>query len=103
MASNDGVLFTMFVDGIHETVLSQLLRPYDQKDMIYQMCYATETLVQSTDNLAPTSIAYWKEMDIHARRRLRSIDDTLFCQFAASGNATITNYSFSQATLLSIN
>lgn len=103
VASNDGVLATMFVDGIHETVLSQLLRPYDQKDMIYDMCYATETLKFSTDNLSPTNICIWREYDIKARRRLRSIDDTLFLQLAASNNATITNYSFSQATLLSIN
>lgn len=103
VSSNDGVLATMFVDGIHETVLSQILRPYDQKDMIYDMMYATETLKFSTDSGTPTNVMLWRENDIKARRRLRAIDDTLFLQLAASGNATITNYSFSQSTLISIN
>lgn len=103
VASNDGVLATMFVDGIHETVLSQILRPYDQKDMIYDMMFATETLKYSTDNLSPVNACLWREHDIKARRRLRAIDDTLYLQLASSGNATITNYSFSQSTLISIN
>lgn len=102
VASNDGVLTTVFVDGIHETILSQILRPYDQKDMIYDMGYATAT-VMNNFSLTPTNICYFKEYDIRAKRRLRAIDDTLWLQLATSGNATITNYSFSQATLISIN
>lgn len=100
VAANDGVLVSCFVDGFNQTAGNQLTSAYDQKHMLYDMLYATETVKQSTDNLATTTVTLFKEYDIKAHRRLGSLDDTLKLQLASSGTAVITGYSFQQSTLL---
>lgn len=100
---NDGVLATVFVDSLNQTMLNQLTNPFDEKDMIYSMMYATKTLSQSTGNStgAQTNVCLYEEYDIKARRRLRAIDDTLWLQFASSGQASVTGWSYSAAILCS--
>lgn len=99
VASNDGVLVTVFKDGLNQTVLSQLLNAYDEQDLIYEMLYVTETAKSSTDSTAAGTYVLFKELDIKTHRALRSVDDTLFLQLASSGQTNIVNYSYSMACL----
>ena len=100
VAANDGVLVTAFVDGSNQTATNQLSQPYDQKDLIFDMLYATETVKQSTDSLATTTVTLYREYDIKSHRKLPALDDTLKLQLASSGTAVITGYSFTQSTLV---
>lgn len=103
VAPNDGVLATVFVDGQNQTVLNQLSNSFDERDLLYDMLYATETLKYSTDSAAANLFpVLYKEYDIKAHRSLRSVDDTLFLQLASSGTAHITGYSLSMATLIKV-
>lgn len=97
--SNDGVLVTAFVDSSNQVVVSQLLDPMDQHDMVYDMLYTFETIARTDNNLTTNFVALFREYDLKSRRVLQNIDDTLFIQLAASGNAVIANYSISMALL----
>lgn len=102
VAANDGVLLTAFVDSYDQTAANQLSNSYDQKYLVYDMLYATETVKQSTDSLATTTVTLYKEYDIKSHRKLAALDDTLKVQLASSGTAVITGYSFQQSTLLKV-
>lgn len=99
--SNDGVLLTVFVDGMNQTPLNQLTNSQDEAHMVYDFLYTYATISQGflTDSFAAGAVPLYKEYDIKAHRRLRSIDDTLFIQIAASGNAVIHDYSYSYSIL----
>lgn len=98
-SSNDGVLVTSFVDGANQAILSQLLNSDDEQDLVYAFLYTYKTIAASDDNVTTTAVSLYEEFDIKAHRKLKSIDDTLFLQLAASGNAVITNYSYSTSIL----
>lgn len=102
--SNDGVLVTAFVDGMTQVPLSQLLNSQDEADLVYDFLYTYKVIGQGflIDSFAAGAVPLYGEYDIKAHRKFRSIDDTLFLQFAASGNAVITNYSLSYAILTKI-
>lgn len=100
--ANDGVLCTVFVDGQNQTVLNQLTNSYDERDMLYDFMYAYDTLKSSSDSFSGTTIALYKEFDIKTHRSLRSVDDTLFLQLAASGSAVIDDYSVSMVNLIKV-
>lgn len=100
---NDGVLLTTFVDSTSQTLSSQLTNPFDQPDMIYEFMYCNETTKMSGLGAAAASaMPLYVSRDIRARRKLRSIDDSLQGQLAASGQAQITHYSYSSAILLKL-
>lgn len=101
-SSNDGVLCTVFVDGQDQTVLNQLTHSYDQRDMLYDFQYAYDTLKSADNNTTTTTVVLYKDYDIKTHRSLRSVDDTLFLQLAASGNATINDYSVSVVNLIKV-
>lgn len=102
LISADGVLLTVFVDGQNQTLLNQSTNPYDQRDLMYDYLYASQTVQQSSGNLGTQNYVLYKEYDIKSHRKLVSLDDTLFLQLAASGNASIDSYSWSQSVLLKI-
>lgn len=100
--SNDGVLVTAFVDSSNQVVVSQLLDPMDQHDQLYDMLYTFKTISSSDNALVTNFVALYGEYDIKVHRKFNSLDDTQWLQLAASGNATIQNYSISMLMLTKV-
>lgn len=99
--SNDGVLLTCFVDGMTQVPLNQLTNSQDEADLVYDFLYTYKVIGQgfTQNSFTVANVPLYAEYDIKAHRKLRSIDDTLFIQLAASGNAVIHDYSMSYAIL----
>lgn len=102
MAAADGVLLTVFVDGQTQTPLTQISNPLDERDMLYALLFASETVMTGSSTTGAGTFIMYKEFDIKTHRRLRSLNDTLWLQLASSGQAQITDVSISQATLLRV-
>lgn len=102
VGANDGILVTSFVDSVNQVVVNQLTDAMDQHDLVYDMLYAYETIAKTTNVRGTGTVVLYMEYDLKSHRRFQSIDDTLWLQLAASGNATISEYSFSTAILTKI-
>lgn len=102
LAANDGVLVTVFTDGQNQTLLNQLTNGYDERDMLYNMMYSSEYAFNTAVTGASSELILYKEFDIKTHRSLRSVDDTLFLQLAASGQTQITGYSVSVVNLIKV-
>lgn len=99
--SADGVLLSAFVDGLNQTISNQMTNPYDEKDLIFYYLYLSETSMFTDAQAGGHQYTLYKEFDVRAMRRLKSVDDTLFLQISAgTGNVTIDNYSWTMSALV---
>ena len=99
MNANDGILSTLFVDGISQVALNQFAQPFDQRDMRYEQDFLSHVPAEGGGNAAGTYFVE-RDFDIKARRKLQSVDDTLWLQCSATGQSVIQQLSYSHATLV---
>lgn len=99
IASNDGSLETVFVESVNQTAGNAITLPYEQSHMLYDFHPLAESS-EFTGIAAAGNYVLTREYDLKSHRKLRALDDTLYLQLAASGQATYVNYSICHATLL---
>lgn len=97
--ASDGVLVTCFVDSINQTMLNQLSQPWDEHDLLFSYIPMAPEFGPGVASPAGDYLIS-KEYVIKARRKLQSLDDTVYLQLAASGNAVIASYSIAHVELL---
>jgi len=103
LAANDAVLITMFTDGQSQTILNQSSNPLDQEDMLFSALYLTKSVMYGSSTTGAGTFVLYEEYDIKAHRRLKQAQDTLFLQFATTGQPQITEASVAQSILLKTN
>ena len=66
---------------------------------MWDQLYGTQQLLMAGGVTAGDTVLY-KEYDLKTHRKIRNIDESLYLVFAPTGNATVTDFSFTQSTLL---
>ena len=100
--ANDGVHIAVFVDDMNDTGQNPVVAPYDEKYMLWDAIYASESL-QYSSNASPigtTPVFLFREYDIKTHRRIENLKETLLFQVGSSGQADIENHSWTQNTLV---
>jgi hypothetical protein len=99
--TNTGAFIALLVDDTTQVELTSLTHPYDEQYLMWDFGFVAQQSLASSDSSAiPANPLAYKEYDIRSHRKLRSVNDTLILTIGNSGNATLTDYTFVQNTLI---
>jgi len=99
----DGVFMSLWTDdpAIPSSFISTA-QPYSEHYMMWDQIYFSEALMngQTETDLATVPRSVYKQYDVRTHRKLLNMGDTLILQLSATGDATMTEISFTHSTLL---
>ena len=97
--ANNGIAVAAWVDSKNQTIQSAVAQPYDQHFLIYDILYQTEQQLYAGAVGGTADVAY-HIYDVKSKRKLRSIDETLWLQLQPVGAIVFTQYAYTMSLLL---
>lgn len=97
--ANDGILFTAFTDSMSQTPVNQLANSWDQRHLMYTNMYLSKYISSTNESGAAGTYYMYEEFDLKSHRKMHQLNDTLFLQFASTGQAVQTDISYTYSIL----
>lgn len=97
--ANTGICVAMWTDSLQQVQLNAVADPYAQHYMIFDTIYQTEQQMQAGAVGATGDVAF-RRYDVKSKRKLRSIQETLWLQLIPVGAIVATDWAYTMSMLV---
>jgi hypothetical protein len=99
--SNTGVLLSLFVDDPPAATFQPVTQPFSQRYLMWDEIYTAEGLLNSVPlSATPGNAVLYKTYDVRSHRKLDNVNSSLWLTLSETGNAVLTDYSYTASILM---